>query len=157
MKLCLKGKTVVLFTCLIIQYKVWKLSNYTARVTYRSQEMSKCTRGAGKRVNCYSTRNQSKVNTNLRVAMMKMNWFSFQFVWNFQQALRRNLLLLSNLWLKCKRWTATYWANWQMVKKHRCVFIWHQILLWITRGHTVWWLDHEVIQRYESVGGSIRR
>jgi len=157
MKLCLKGTIVVLFTCQKIQYKVWKLSNYTARVTVRSQEMSKCTRGAGKRVNCYSTWYQNKGNTNLRVSILKGKWFSFQFVWNFQQDFRRSLLLFSNMWLKCKRWTATYWANWQMLKKHGCIFVWHQMILWITCGHTLWWLDHEVLQRCESVGGSIRR
>jgi len=46
MRLYLKGKTVGLVTYQIIQYKVWKLSDYTTRCTVRRQEMSKCTRGA---------------------------------------------------------------------------------------------------------------
>jgi len=70
----------VLFTYQIIQYKLWKLSNYTTRGTFRSQEMSMCTRGAAKRVICYSTWYQNKGDTNLGVAMMKRNWLSFLFV-----------------------------------------------------------------------------
>jgi len=55
MKLCLKGKTVGLVICQIIKYKLWKISNYTARDTVQGQEMSMCTGGAGKRDNSYST------------------------------------------------------------------------------------------------------
>jgi hypothetical protein len=80
MRLCLKEKTVVLVTCLIMQYKVWKLSNYTARGTVKGQEVSMCIRGAGKRVSSYSTWYQNKDNANLCIAVMKRNWFSFQFV-----------------------------------------------------------------------------
>ena len=80
MRLCLKEKTVVLVTCLIIEYKLWKLSNNTARGTVRRQEMLMCSRGAGKHDNSYSTWYQNKGETNLCVAMMKRNWFSFQFV-----------------------------------------------------------------------------
>ena len=77
MRLCLKGKTVVLVTYLIIQNKLWKLSNYTARFTFRRQEMLMCSRGAGKHANSYSTWYQNKDETNLCVAMMKRNWFFF--------------------------------------------------------------------------------
>jgi len=147
----------VLVTWQIMQYKVWKLSNYTLSGTVKGQDMSMCTHGAGKRVNLFSTWYQNKSKTILCVAMMKRNCFSFQFVWNFQQALRRNMFHFSSMWLKCKRWTATYWANWQMLKKHRCFLICYQMVLWITCGYTVWWLDHEVIQRYVSVCGSRRR
>jgi len=31
-----------------MQYKVWKLSDYAASGTFKGQEMSMCTRGAGK-------------------------------------------------------------------------------------------------------------
>ena len=75
----LKEKPVVLVTCQIIQYKAWKLSNYTARGTVQGQEMSMCTRGAGKRVNSYSMWYQFEVNMNLCVAMMQRNWFSLRF------------------------------------------------------------------------------
>jgi len=93
MKLCLKGKTVGLVICQIIKYKLWKISNYTARDTVQGQEMSMCTGGAGKRDNSYSTWYMNKGNTNVCLAIMKGNWFSFQFVWNFQQSFRRSLFL----------------------------------------------------------------
>ena len=73
----MKGKSVELVTCQIIQYKLRKLSNYKARFKVRSHEMSMCTRGAGKRVNSYSTWYKNKGNTNHCVAMLKKNWFSF--------------------------------------------------------------------------------
>jgi len=53
-----------------MQYKVWKLSNYTARGRIKRQEVSMCTRGAGKLVNSYSAWYQKKAKTNLGVAMM---------------------------------------------------------------------------------------
>ena len=52
--------TALLVTCQIMQYKVWKLSDYTARGKVKGQEMLLCTRGAGKRVNSYSTCYQFK-------------------------------------------------------------------------------------------------
>ena len=67
----------MLVTCQIMQYKVWKFSDYTARGTAHGQVMSMCTRSAGKRVNSYSTWYQNKGNTNLCVAMMKRNWSFF--------------------------------------------------------------------------------
>ena len=45
----LKKKTLVPVICLIIQYKTWKLSNYTARGRVQSQEMSMCARGTSSR------------------------------------------------------------------------------------------------------------
>ena len=61
-------------------HELRKLSKYKARCTFRSQEISKGTRAAGKSVNSYSTWYQNKGNTNLCVAMMQRKWFSFQFV-----------------------------------------------------------------------------
>ena len=70
----------MLVTCEIMQYKMWKLSNYTVSGTVKGQDMSMCIRGAGKRVNSFSTWYHKKVKTNLCVAMLKRNFFSFQFV-----------------------------------------------------------------------------
>ena len=69
----------MLVTCQIMQYKVWKLSDYTARGTVKGQEMWMCTRGAGKRVISYSTWYQFKAKTNLCVVVMKRNLLSLPF------------------------------------------------------------------------------
>jgi len=69
----------VLVTCQIMQYKVWKLSDYTARGKVKGQEMLLCTRGAGKRVNSYSTWYQFKDKKNLCVAVIQRNVFSLPF------------------------------------------------------------------------------
>jgi hypothetical protein len=71
--------TTVLVTFQIKHYKVWKLSDYTARGTVKGQVMSMCTRDAGKRVNSYNTWYQFKAKTNLCVAVMKRNWLSIPF------------------------------------------------------------------------------
>ena len=70
----------MLVTCQIMQYKVWKISNYTQSGRVKGEDMSMCTRGVGKRVNLFSTWYEKKGKTILCVAMMKRKCFSFQFV-----------------------------------------------------------------------------
>ena len=72
----------MLVTCQIMQYKVSKLSDYTAVGTVRTRSVDV----GGKHENSYNTWYKNRINWNLGVAMMQRNWFSLSFAWNFQQS-----------------------------------------------------------------------